>query len=57
MDKRIEFGFYTSCRNRGMLDVCLWLGCGDVGGVGGDCVGWGRILGPGLEWWGGVMPV
>ena len=26
------FGLYQSCRNRGMLDVCLYLGCGGVGG-------------------------
>ena len=24
---------------RGVLDVCLCLGCGGVGGVGGECVG------------------
>ena len=30
------FGIYQSCRNRGVLDLCL--GCGGVGGVAGEWV-------------------
>ena len=32
MDERIGFGLYNHVRTGGMLDVCLCLGCGDVGG-------------------------
>ena len=49
MDERI--GFYQSCGNRGVLDVFLCLGCGDVGGE------WVGRLDQGLEMWGGVMSV
>ena len=35
VDERIGFGIYQSCGNRGVLDVCLCLGCDGVGGVGG----------------------
>ena len=38
----------------GVLDVCLYFGCGGVGVVGGECVGG---LDQGLEGWGGVMSV
>ena len=38
----------------GVLDVCLCLRCGGVGGVGWECVGG---LEQGLEEWGGVMSV
>ena len=34
MDERIGYGHYQSCGNRGVLDVCLCLGCGGLGGVG-----------------------
>ena len=35
MDKRIVFELYQSCENRGVLDICLCLGCsGVVGGLG-----------------------
>ena len=39
MDERIGFGLYQSCRDTGVLDVCLCLGYGGVGGVGGEWVG------------------
>ena len=39
VDVRIGFGLYQSCRNRGMLGVCMCFGCGGVGGVGGKWVG------------------
>ena len=26
MDERIGFGFYQSCGNRGVFDLCLWPG-------------------------------
>ena len=54
MDERIGFGLYHSCQNKGVLDVCLFLGCGGVGGVGGEWVGG---LDKGRERWGGVMSV
>ena len=31
MFKRIWFELYQSCGNKGVLDVCLCLGCGGVG--------------------------
>ena len=37
-----------------MLDACLCLGCGSVGGVGGELV---ADLDQSLEGWGGVMSV
>ena len=36
MDNRIGVGLYQSCWNRGVLDVCLCLGFGSVGGVSGE---------------------
>ena len=33
MGERIVFGIYQSCRNRGVWDVCLCLGCSGVHGV------------------------
>ena len=36
-------GFTNPVRTGGLLDVCLCMGCGDVGGVGGEWVG-GWIL-------------
>ena len=47
--ERIGFGLSQSCRNKGVLDMCLCFGCG---GVGGDWVGG---LDQGLEGCGGVM--
>ena len=37
-----------------MLDVCLWLFCGGVGGVAEEWLE-GRGLDQGMEGWGGVM--
>ena len=39
MDERIGFGIYQSCRTVGVLNVCLCLGSGGVGGVGEEWVG------------------
>ena len=39
---------------RGVLGVCLCLGFGSVGGVGGEWVGG---LDQGLKGWGGIMSV
>ena len=36
MDEMIGFGLYQSCGNRGVLDMCLCLGNGCVGAVGGE---------------------
>ena len=44
-------GFTNPVGTGGVLDVCLCLGCG---GVGGECVGG---LDQGLEGWGGVLSV
>ena len=47
MDERIRFGFYQSCGIMGVLDMCLCLSCGDVGGVGGmdQCLeGWSCVM-------------
>ena len=41
-------------RTGGVLDLCLYFGCGGVGGVGGQYVG---DLDQGRERWGGVMYV
>ena len=46
-------GFTNSVRTGGVLDVCLCLGCGGVGGVDGEWVGG---LGQGLGG-GGVISV
>ena len=54
MDERIWFGLTNHVRTEGVLDVCLYLGCGRVGDVGGE---WVRDLDQGLERWGGVMHV
>ena len=35
----LGLGFTNHVRTGGVLDVCLCLGCGDVGGVGGERVG------------------
>ena len=52
----IGFGldFTNPVETVGVLDVCLCLGCGGVGGVSGKWVG---CLDLGLEGWGGVMSV
>ena len=40
MDERIRFGHEQSCGNRVSVgEVCLCLGCGGLGGVGGEWVG------------------
>ena len=44
-------GFTSHVRTRGVLDVCLCLGCGGVG------VEWVGCLKQSLEGWGGVMSV
>ena len=36
---RLGLGFTNPFGTRGVLDVCLCLGCGGVGGVGGEWVG------------------
>ena len=51
MDERDGVVLYQSYGNRGMLDVCLCLGCSSVGGE------WVGGLEQGLEEWGGVMTV
>ena len=51
MDKRIGFGLYQSCGRRGVLDACLCLCCGGVGGE------WIWDLDHDLEGWDGVMSV
>ena len=50
----LGLGFTKPVRTGGVLDVCLCLGCGAVGGVGEELVG---RLDHGLEGWCGVMPV
>ena len=35
MDERIGFVLYQSCRDRGVVDMCLCFGCVGGGGVGG----------------------
>ena len=45
MDKRIWFSFTNPVETGGVLDVCLNLSRGGVGGVGGEWVGGlGRVL-------------
>ena len=46
----LGLGFINPVVTGGVLDVCLYLGCGGVGGVSGEWVG-------GLEGWDGVMSV
>ena len=50
----LGLGFTNPVGTRGVLDVCLCLGCTAVAGVGGGWI-WG--LEQGLEEWGGVMSV
>ena len=50
----LGLGFSNLVGTEGVLDVCLCLGYGGVGGVDGECVG---SLAQGLERWGGVMSV
>ena len=33
MDKRVGCGVCQSCGDRGLMGVCLYLGCGGLGGV------------------------
>ena len=47
-------GFTNHVRTGGVLDVCLCLGCGCVGGVDGEWVG---SLDQSMDAWGGVMYV
>ena len=47
-------GFTNPVRTGEMLGVCLYSGCGGVGGVGGELVGG---LDQGMLGWGGVMSV
>ena len=54
MDERIVFRLYKSCTNRGIVGHVLYLGCGGVSGIGGECVGG---LDQCQEGWGGVMSV
>ena len=50
MDEIIGFGLYQSCGTGEVLDVCLYFGCGGVGGIGREWLGaWTRV------WWGGVV--
>ena len=39
MGYTIGFGHHQFWRNMGKWDMCLWFGCGGVGGVGGEWVG------------------
>ena len=50
-DERIGFGLYQSSGDRGVLDICLYFGCGGVGGE------WVGGLDQDRERWGGVMSV
>ena len=47
-------GFTNYVETRGVLDVCLYLGCGVVGGAGGESIGG---LDQSLEGWCGIMYV
>ena len=50
--RELGLSFTNPVGTGGVLDVCLYFGCGGVGGVGGEWVGaWTRVG------WGGVMPV
>ena len=51
MDENIGSGLYQSYGKRGVLDVCLCLGCGGVGGE------WVGGFDQSLEACGGVMSV
>ena len=48
----LGLGFTNPVGTRGLLDVCLCLGCGVMGGVDGKWI-WG--FEQGLEEWGSVM--
>ena len=48
MDESIGFGLYESCGNRGSVGHVSVIGCGSVGGVGGEWVG---DVDQGLEGW------
>ena len=50
----LGLGFTNPVRTRGVLDVCLCLGCGSVGAVGRE---WVRDLDQGLDRWRGIMSV
>ena len=46
MLRGLVLGFANPGGTWGKWDVCLWFGCGGVGGVGGECVGgFGQSLG------------
>ena len=53
MGDRIRFGLFTG-GTWVKCDMCLYFGCGGVGGVGGE---WFGSLCYGLGRWGGVMSV
>ena len=50
--RELGLGFTNSVGTGRVLDMCLYFGCGGVGGVGGEWVGG---LDQGRERWGGVM--
>ena len=50
----LGLGFTNPVGTGGVLNVCLFFGCGGVGGVGGE---WEGGLNQGLEGSGGVMSV
>ena len=52
--RELGFVFTNPVGTGGVLDMCLCVGCGGVGGVGEEWVGG---LDQGRERWGGVMPV
>ena len=37
--RELGLGFTNPLGTGGVLDMCLWFGCGGVGGVGGEWVG------------------
>ena len=53
----LGLGFTNPVITGGVLDVCMWLGCGDVGGIGGVGGEWVEGLDQCLQGWGGVMSV
>ena len=50
----LGLGFTNPVRTGGVMDVCLFLGCDGVDGVGGEWIGG---LDQGMEGWGGVIYV
>ena len=52
--RELGLGFTNPLGTGGVLDMCLYFGCGGVGGVGGEWVGG---FDKGRERWGGVMSV